>query len=485
MITNKSKKIFFRADGSEKIGLGHIVRSSALASAVSKNYNCILATRCKISSVLKEVSKVYDDIVQLPEIDFHSEVTQASEIFENADLIVLDGYAFDDIYQRELVKQKFDFISIDDIRETFFYSRAIINHNGGLSPLDYHAQPGTQFYLGPQYSLLRKPFLEAAKRRRQAIDNKNCFVCFGGADPFNKTLEVLRSDNILSQFHHFYVVTGSAYQYEQELINFADSKKNISTYSSLSPEELVRVMQKCCFAICSPSTLVYEYMSVGGVVFLEQIADNQKDVIKYMVGKKLAFSVVDIGNVDDSKISQSLEKQSDHFDGRSDERFLKMFEQFFHAKKIKLRRAKETDLQVCFDWANDILVRKQSYNQNPISLGEHTAWFHQKLNDPNSFFYILESDQTPFAQIRFEVNHDEAFLGYLIDQKNRNKGLGTSVLSLGIERFISDFQKPVKIIGYVKSSNIPSQSSFEKLAFRKEISTEYSDSFKYIMHYGN
>ena len=57
-------------------------------------------------------------------------------------------------------------------------------------------------------------------------------------------------------------------------------------------------MKQCCFAICSPSTIVYEYMSVGGVVFLEQIADNQEDVIKYMTEEGLAFLIKDIGNIE-------------------------------------------------------------------------------------------------------------------------------------------------------------------------------------------
>ena len=481
----RSKRILFRADGNEKIGLGHIVRSSALAYVINKNYNCRLATRCKVPEVLKEASGVFDHIVELPEIDFLSEAAKASEIFSNIDLIVLDGYAFDTAYQQELLRQKLNFFSIDDIHASDFYSRVVINHSGGLSPLDYHAQPGTQFFLGPRYSLLRKPFLDAARARRRTIDNKNCFVCFGGADPSNKTLEILKNNDILDQFDHFHVVTGSAYQHDKELMEFSSSKKNISTYSSLSAEELVSVMQKTCFAVCSPSTLVYEYMSVGGVVFLEQIADNQKDVIRYMVEEGLAFLVKDIGRVDKNQIRLSLEKQSWCFDGRSDERLVKVFDQYFYSREIRVRRAVESDMQVCFEWANDASVREQSYNQKPISLHEHSDWFHQKLNDPDCFFYIMEIDQKPGAQIRFQVNGIDAVLGYLLDRKMRNKGLGTSILSLGIEKFIQDLQRPVNITGYVKDSNIRSQHSFEKLAFVKTISTEYPDSLKYTLHYGN
>jgi hypothetical protein len=97
----------------------------------------------------------------------------------------------------------------------------------------------------------------------------------------------------------------------------------------------------------------------------------------------------------------------------------------------------------------------------------------------------MDIDREPSAQVRFQVNGTDAVLGYLLDGKMRNKGLGTTVLSLGIEKFIQDLQRPVNITGYVKNANIPSQHSFEKLAFVKMVSTEYADSFKYTMHYGN
>src|SRR5690349_19031443 len=99
MGADKLGKIFFRADGDEKMGLGHIIRSSALAYTISSYFNNILVTRCKIPGVLAEMSDVYDEIIQLPDGDFLSEAAKVSKIFLNADLIVLDGYFFDDKYQ--------------------------------------------------------------------------------------------------------------------------------------------------------------------------------------------------------------------------------------------------------------------------------------------------------------------------------------------------------------------------------------------------
>jgi UDP-2,4-diacetamido-2,4,6-trideoxy-beta-L-altropyranose hydrolase len=483
-MNNHKAQIVFRADGNSQMGLGHIIRSTALAAAIGDDYCCTLATRCKIPAILNEASSVFEKIIPLSEKPYYDEAENFSEIAPASSLVILDGYSFDTNYQQILSNTKYESFSIDDIHESHFFSKAIINHSGGLTALNYEAEPGTLFYLGPYYSLLRKPFLEAAKERRKNVDNKICFVCFGGADPKNKTLEILERKEIGDQFEYFHVVTGSAYQHQEKLIEISAARKNISLYSAIPANDLVSVMRKCSFAICSPSTVVYEYMSVGGVVYLEQIADNQHDIIQFMTNAGLAFSLKDIGARDEASINSSLAKQENYFDGRSGERFKKIFQQYFEARKMIARKANESDLEISFHWANDPLVRDQSYNQQAISLNEHRNWFYQKMNDPNCFFYIIEIDQNPVAQIRFQVEDQQALVGYLTDQTIRNRGLGTYVLSKGIEKFIADHSKSIEIVGYVKSSNIASQRSFEKLSFKREMSEEKPASLKYTMHYG-
>ena len=482
---DKFREIIFRADGNSAIGLGHVIRSTALATMLKPYYNCIIVTRCKDVEVLKEMDSAFQKIIQLPEIEYYTEAENLFNSISKESLIILDGYSFDDVYQRKLANAGFDFICIDDIHANKFFSKAIINSSGGISPLDYDALPSTQFFIGPLYSLLRPIFLEAVKNRRTVIDNKACFVCFGGADPDNQTIKIFQQYQIEKHFEQIHVVVGSAYKYLPELNDLVISKKNIILHQSLSAEEMMQTMRNCSYAICSPSTVVYEYMSCGGVVFLKQSADNQKHVIKFLLSEKLAFYVDDLNNVKPAQMNMALQKQAFYFDGRSGVRFIKLFKQYFAAKDLVIRKAVLEDLETCYNWANDEDVRAQSYNSNQVNFQDHIQWFKQKLINTNSFYYLLELNGNPVAQIRFQVNNNEAVLGFLADKTIRNKGLGTAILSKGIEIFVRDFQKSVMIIGYVKDSNVASQRSFERLAFKKERSTEYPNSFKYSMYYDN
>jgi UDP-2,4-diacetamido-2,4,6-trideoxy-beta-L-altropyranose hydrolase len=478
-------RIIFRADGDVKKGLGHLIRSSALAGMLNDEHECLLLTRCNLDPLLKELESVFAKIISLPNADYLEEARAFSKITSKENLIVLDGYSFDDAYQRELFQNGFEFFSIDDIHASPFYSKVIINHSGGLTPLQYRSLPATQFYLGPRYSLLREPFLQAARTRRNSISDNNCLVCFGGADPNNQTLQVLKTDSIVERFSHFHVVIGNAYQYERELNDTAKNGRNITVHHAVTASNLVSIMQQCSYAICSPSTVVYEYLSVGGIVYLEQIADNQKDVINYFTSEGMAFYLKDAGKISHSAIEASFSRQATHFDGGSGQRLKKIFRQFLESRDVSIRKANEQDMELCYHWANDPAVRLESFNQSQISLTEHTKWFNNKLKDEDSFFYILESKTEPMAQIRFQVTGCEATLSYLASPAFRSKGLGTTILGKGIEAFTKEYNQPVQIIGYVKKTNIPSQLSFERLAFQKEEATVYPNSYKYTMSYGN
>ena len=141
---NENQTIVFRADGSSEIGLGHIIRSSALAYMLKDEFECILATRCKIDSLLETLKTSFSNIISLPDQDYNLETQLLADILPAQNLIVLDGYNFDSQYQRLLVNKGFDLFSIDDIHAFQFHSKVIINHAGGISPLDYQTLPFTK-----------------------------------------------------------------------------------------------------------------------------------------------------------------------------------------------------------------------------------------------------------------------------------------------------------------------------------------------------
>jgi len=481
-------KVIFRADGNSKIGLGHVIRSLALAEMVKDKFDCVFAIQNPDVEIVKQIKTICSAVIYLPacsnKADLKNELNPY--LFGN-EIVVLDGYLFDTDYQRHIKKMGTRLICIDDIKAYHFVAHAIINTAGTLQKSDYSVEGYTQCYLGPQYALLRSVFLNSAKKDKPAFATRKVFVNMGGADPFNDTIKTVSYLTAFEYFDEINIVTGAAFQFRNQLYNLIKQDVRIKHYSSLDALQMAQLMHKCGIAICPPSGVAFEYASIRGLLFLKQIADNQVEVKKYFIEQGLAFDFEnDFTQIvsSEQKINDALhhvvDKQMAVLDGQSDQRLRRLFHRQEALLQISLRRACSDDVMITFNWANDPEVRRSSYNPNPITLEDHTNWFAKKIKAPNTFYYIVEVNSTPIGQIRFD-GEDEVVISYLIDIEMRGKGLASLILEKGVETLLNDCQSIHSIIGYVKNENVASCKAFEKAGFALSSDKEipYPDSVKY------
>lgn len=324
----KKRNIFFRADGSSRIGLGHIIRSLALVEMLSTEFTCHFITRNPSVFLSNLLEQQCDTVVELPAgMDLLEEAHfVANEVIHDQAILVLDGYHFETTYQRIVKKSVDRLICIDDIYQYHFVADAIINHAGGITAQLYSAEPFTRFYLGLDYILLRRPFREAAKSRMPITQREEAiFICLGGADPKNDLWEVLQVLRKKISKEKIYIVVGSAYLHREELEQkLADQwKGDYEILSNLSAVQMVDYMQRCPVAITSPSSVSYEYLSVGGVLYLHLIADNQKDMLAYLTKNKLALH---FRQYPQEEVRKELEEnQRKYLDGDQAKRLLEIF----------------------------------------------------------------------------------------------------------------------------------------------------------------
>lgn len=472
--------IIFRANGGTRIGLGHLVRCAALSSILKNNFHTILLVR---SDVPKSIDDIRQDFDQVEPIDSLSQEQEVNHILSFPDaLLVLDGYNFDFTYQQKLASKASQLVCIDDIHQYPFMASAIINHGGGILAEDYDAAPWCQFYLGASYAMLRKPFRENIGKKLS--DNRNLFICLGGSDPNDDTHKILTEALAQKAYDQIDVVVGNGYQHFQKLNSYASS--TVTLHQGVSAEKMAALMQACTFAICSPSSVAYEYLSVGAILFLVLTAENQRDIYNYLLSSGLAYDWKHRSEFRLHDIEETIRRTKAIFDGQQEKRLSNIFLSLKTQQRVVVRRATANDLKLCHVWANDPHVRQNSFTQEPISWETHIAWFQARLSDEHSYFYILEHDGVPMAQIRFQVHEQKATLNYLLDKQYRNKGLASMVVSSGIKKFVEDFDKPVSIFAHVKFSNIASQRAFEKMKFKKQPAADLQETYTYSMvHHAN
>jgi RimJ/RimL family protein N-acetyltransferase len=149
-------------------------------------------------------------------------------------------------------------------------------------------------------------------------------------------------------------------------------------------------------------------------------------------------------------------------------------------RQIKIREAALNDMQLIFDWSNDDLVRKQSYQTDKIRWEDHQKWFQKKLNDKNALLLIGEINHRPMGLIRFDLQKDFAVIGISIDRHFRGKSLASPLLITGTKYYFKENEKPVK--AYIKKTNTASVNSFVNAGFvylQDEIINE-ADSYVYL-----
>jgi UDP-2,4-diacetamido-2,4,6-trideoxy-beta-L-altropyranose hydrolase len=326
------QRVLFRADGNSEIGLGHISRCCALADMLKDDFEIYFYTKVNITAIIEDIKNYCVDVfIMNDNITYDEEALQWVSALGENEIVVLDGYNFNTNYQQQIKAKGCKLVCIDDIHAYHFAADIVINHGPGIDKKNYSLENYTQLYLGTDYVLLKKIFLEEAVKQDKIfnITESPILICLGGADSNNITKQVLEETMHLFPQKKINVVVGAAYMYLRELTQTVEASQHISLFKNIDSAEMLLLMKQSHIAITSASTIALEYICVKGNLFLKQTADNQKDLYKSLLEKECSFSYELLkGNYDSCK---NISNQYSFIDGKSDIRLLEIFSKVSHA----------------------------------------------------------------------------------------------------------------------------------------------------------
>lgn len=322
------KKIYFRADAGAAIGYGHFVRTLALADMLKDDFECVFVTQNPSDYQRAEVDKVCQ-LVAVPASD--EKFPAFLEMLEGNEIVVLDNYFYDTEYQRAIKDKGCRLVCIDDRKHQHFYADVIINHVIGTTAEDVVNLNSAELLLGPQYALLRRPFISAMQGdRNHVILQPEVLIAMGGTDYNNMTGRVL---DLLLPYGDYKInlLLGDSYKYENGLVG-----KPVRIYKNCLAEELIELIRRQKLVICTPSTLAYEVCAVGCLLVVGSFADNHIAVEKALAEYGLAVACGKFAELTAEQFDflfkkalcdvDQLEKQSYYFDGKQKERFCSCFQ---------------------------------------------------------------------------------------------------------------------------------------------------------------
>lgn len=452
-------KVLVRADASTRIGTGHVIRCLTIAKVlrdvdaevlfVSRNDpgNLIEFTRQQGFNVaVIEHTKIVDEL---------SDAMFTKKIAESffPDWIIIDNYHIDVEWETILKKVTPKVLAIDDIGRnhncTVLLNQSLLPETDDSeckdkSKYNYRRLLGPKYaLLGAEYALLRKTLCP-----RSGIIGR-LLIFFGGSDVSNETLKVVDALQTAElESLDVDVVVGVNHPNPNGIYERLKDHPKAKIHRGLPT--LAELMVHADLAIGAGGTTSWERAALGLPALVAIVAENQK---AQSLALQSAGAHKVLGSVEHKPGSgewhaaicallnapEQVREMSVNAMRLTDGLGAKRVVRTLLANKnvgACLRAAKSDDERLLLQWANDPVVRQNSFAKKLISPAEHADWFRTKLADPMTSIFIGEEILgLPFGQIRFDFNSEqhEATISISIDNTLRGLGLAQEMLSKALE----------------------------------------------------
>jgi len=308
--------VIFRVDASKDIGIGHLMRCLALSEElIRRKQTCFFLSKVDNNELINRIKKNNIYFQNIPSnLSLQADLEMLLKISNENDIdwVITDHYGITSQYIKELKNKNLRVLSIDDSAQIHYYSDIIVNQNVGAEKLVFSSEKYSKFLLGTKYVILRDELL---KRNKRPMKNKveKILVMFGGADPDNVTLKILKMLESLKENIHFLVVTGPANQYNNFILSYLN-KYNMNFTFLRNQRNMSDVYLESDIAISAGGTSCYELAYFGIPNIIVAIADNQIHIAKEL--ERNGVSIY-IGEVNDLKDKELINKVSELFSNSS------------------------------------------------------------------------------------------------------------------------------------------------------------------------
>lgn len=151
--------------------------------------------------------------------------------------------------------------------------------------------------------------------------------------------------------------------------------------------------------------------------------------------------------------------------------------------KLTFRIASIKDVDIFYEWTNEVDVRKQSYNSEEIKFSDHKKWFEEKISDSSCNLLVFQDSKgESVGQVRIQKEKNrEAVIGISIDKNHRGKKYAIQMLESASAYFFKLYPDFI-INAYIKEENIRSKKAFENAgySFNQMLVYKGSKSLHYI-----
>ena len=267
------KVAVLRADASDLIGVGHVMRSLALGEALlDAGFDVVLASVDLPAGMREEARKCGITVVDLQCEPFGSADALAT-LSLNGAVLVIDGYKFEREFFAELESRATSFVVIDDNVETKALAPSVVINQNPHATAEMYAQlsGNPKLLLGLQYVLLRREVREATKQSIIPVAGK-VFVAMGGSDFLKLTSPIV--DGLQDLDIEICVAIGPTNGQRQQI---EETVMAIPRARVILQANYITELASSSLAILAAGSSLWEAAALGVPSIGLIVADNQSD----------------------------------------------------------------------------------------------------------------------------------------------------------------------------------------------------------------
>jgi UDP-2,4-diacetamido-2,4,6-trideoxy-beta-L-altropyranose hydrolase len=254
-------------DAGTQIGTGHLMRCLALAQAwKDKGGEVIFLTACQNEGLLQRLREEEFGLHVLshPVPEDWNDTRKILSNYSDA-WVVLDGYHFDETYQRRVKEAGHRLLVIDDMAHLkHYYADIVLNQNLHAEQLRYSCEPYTRLLMGTRYVLLRREFLTWRGWERKIPEvARQVLVTLGGADLENHTLKVIQALQQVNTSGLETIVVVGASNPHADVLEAAIRESHIPLRLIYDANNMPELMAWADVAVASAGTTVWELAFMG------------------------------------------------------------------------------------------------------------------------------------------------------------------------------------------------------------------------------
>lgn len=298
-----ARQLLVVADAAAATGVGHHVRSTALARAAqARGWQVTFGIQPDtLPWVVDEVRRTgfgavdigHRGVVEVA-LDVDSVVAAATATAAHGPVaVVVDTYRVDGDWLGELrPRLPGPLLLVDDLGDRALHADLVVNQNVGAEELVADADPDTELLLGPRFALLRPEFAALRDQALAGIDAlgplpRTVLVVMGGTDPTGSARTVGLSCADAFPGADITVVAPTAPQESDDL-----SSTGVTVVPRI--EDMAAAMLATDLVVSAGGSTVWELCCLAKASATVQVAANQADVYRRLTA---AGVVVGLGTV--------------------------------------------------------------------------------------------------------------------------------------------------------------------------------------------